>query len=133
MATMSGWRITRAGIIFIVITLLLAGLVIGGTYLVRERGEQARQQEAAEIARQNLEEDSEGPAVIAREEPEETETETGATGEAPVPGSTNEPVPGELPETGPASLAILVAAVLTFFAVSYVASHRALQCAGIRR
>lgn len=133
MATMSGWRITRAGIIFIVVTLLLAGLVIGGTYVVRERGEQARQQEAAEIARQNLEEASEGPVVIAREEPEETETNGGASGEAPEPGTDAAPIPSELPETGPTSLMVVLAAILTFFTVSYLASRQALQRAGIRR
>ena len=123
MASMSGWRITRAGGIFIVVTILLAGLLIGGIYLVRERGKQARQQEAAEIARQNLEEVADGPVVIAREEPEPTAPDT----------NTTDPTPTELPETGPASLGLLAVAALTFFSAAYGVSRQALQRAGIRR
>ena len=133
MATMSGWRITRAGGIFIVVTLLLAGLVIGGIYFVSQRGEQVRQQEAAEIARQNLEESSEGPVVIAREEPEEDEPVNGGQAEAPAATSDNESVPSELPETGPASTSVFAVAVLAFFIAAYGVSHRALQRVVIRR
>ena len=116
---MSGWRITRAGGIFIVVTLLLAGLVIGGIYFVSQRGEQVRQQEAAEIARQNLEESSDRPVVIAREEPEEDEPVNGGQAEAPAATSDNESVPSELPETGPASTSVFAVAVLAFFIAAY--------------
>ena len=57
MARFATWRPTRAGIIFTVVVLLLAGAVFAGAWFVQQRGEQVRQQEAADIAQQNLEED----------------------------------------------------------------------------
>ena len=128
MATMSGWRITRAGIIFILVALLLVGVVIGASYLLRERGEQVRQQEAAEIARQNLEEASDEPVVIARDEPEQAEAGSGAN----TPGTTGEPVPTELPETGPSLSLLLGSVMVTAAFAAFWQSRRELARASIR-
>ena len=127
MATMSGWRITRAGIVFILVALLLVGAVIGASYLLRERGEQVRQQEAAEIARENLENESNDPVVIARDEPETVDT-NGETGEG-----SGAPVPEELPETGPTEFGALIASVLVAASVAaFLQSRQALIRASIR-
>ena len=51
MASIRGWRITRAGMIFIAVIIGLALLAFTVLYVAQQRGEQARQDEAAEIAR----------------------------------------------------------------------------------
>ena len=126
-------RITRAGVGLTVGIIILALVVLGGLLLVKERGEQARREDAIEIAQQNLESQSqEDPALTPPAEEQSTtddsdgSTETddntanGATDE-----TTEEASPEELPQTGPAdSLAFAGAALLSFAGVSYIVSRR---------
>ncbi|MBC7459707.1 hypothetical protein H7200_03285 [Candidatus Saccharibacteria bacterium] len=136
---LSGLRITRAGIIFVVGIIVLAGLVFGGVMIAKNRGEQVRRDEAVKIAEQTLKDQSE---AIATEAVDDTSTTTaGSTGgSTTTAGATNTTgstdviattgtAPAQLPETGPASdLARL--AIVTILAVSiavYVASRRAVQ------
>jgi FtsZ-interacting cell division protein ZipA len=121
MAIFNGWRITRAGVVFVIGILVLAGLVFGGIWFVNERGEQARRDEAIKIAQQQLEEQSE----VARE----TNNGTAVTDE----GEENSPAPStngeenvELPETGPEIVHILAITALTLSTAYYVGSRRAL-------
>jgi len=111
-----GWISTRslflAGII-----ILLAGLVIGGLYFVRERGEAVRRDVIVQEAEEQLREDSNPEiAATADEEEENTPTEAEET-----PSSVE-----ELPETGPAeTLTGLFAVVfLTYTISSYVVSRK---------
>jgi cbb3-type cytochrome oxidase subunit 3 len=121
MAIFNGWRITRAGVVFVIGILVLAGLVFGGIWFVNERGEQARRDEAINIAQQQLEEQSE----VA------TETNTGTVPvdeeeeNGPVPSSSGEERV-ELPETGPEIVHILAVTALALSAAYYVSSRRAL-------
>jgi len=129
MAIYNGWRITRAGVVFVAGIIVLAALVFGGIWLVRERGEQARRAEAVAIAEQNLQAESEAtpPAETGSEEASST-TETTETGVAVTEGT--QAVAGtdatELPATG-ADLSSLVIVTIVSLAISYfVASRRAL-------
>ena len=122
-------RITRAGVGLTVGIIILALVVVGGLLLVKERGEQARREDAIEIAQQNLESQSqEDPALTppAEEQPTDEGTDGSiATDGETANGATDEASPEELPQTGPAdTMAILVVAMLTFASVSYIVSRR---------
>lgn len=118
MPIFNGWRITRAGVVFVIGILVLAGLVFGGIMLVQQRGEQARRDEAVKIAEQQLKEQSE----VAKE----TNTEPVKTDEAQTNGTT---VPATttttLPETGPELMQILAVTALALSAAYYATSLRA--------
>jgi hypothetical protein len=131
MSVFSGWRITRTGIIFVLGIIILAGLVFGGIWLVRERGEQVRRQEAVKIAEQNLETQSQAPTETKPEAKPETNTETTSTPTqtdtetkpASTVAATNS---GTLPETGPGDIAqVIVVAILALAGAYYVTSRRA--------
>jgi hypothetical protein len=121
MAIFNGWRITRAGVVFVIGILVLAGLVFGGIWFVNERGEQARRDEAITIAQQQLEEQSEvatetNNGTVPADEEEENGPAPSTSGEERV----------ELPETGPEIVHILAIAALALSAAYYVRSRRAL-------
>jgi FtsZ-interacting cell division protein ZipA len=130
MARFTGWRPTRAGIVLVVGIIVLAALVLGGLYLVRERGEQARRDEAIQVAEGQLNEEAND---VALNDPEETNTpeETATPSEQTNGGTTqNNPAPTatELPQTGPSDIfAGLIVALLTFSVTSYVMSRTAVQ------
>ncbi len=135
-------RITRAGVGLTVGIIVLALVVLGGLYLAKERGEQARRADAIEVAQQNLDAqsgtDTLTPSIDGNTEQsganneESTEstndseastTEEGATTQE----STTQGSPNELPQTGASETAAIIAvALLTFACVSYSASRRAL-------
>lgn len=124
MASIGKLRVTRAGIIFIIVAVALAALVFGGLYIAQQRGDQARRDEAAEIARQNLENDSNQPVVIGEDEnvssgvvdddDTDTQTDNGAT-------------PGQLPETGGELSSLIAIFGITFAVTAYMMSRRAAQ------
>lgn len=120
MAIFNGWRITRAGVVFVLGILVLAGLVLGGIWVVRERAEQARRDEAIKIASENLEEESEEVVTPANQEvsaPDE-EDKGASAGESPAPTE-------ELPATGGELSGLLAVTVLSLAAALYVTSRRA--------
>jgi FtsZ-interacting cell division protein ZipA len=125
MVSFTGWRPTRSGIIFVIVAIVLAIIVFAGAWFVQQRGEQVRQQEAAEIAQQNLEEDSDTP-IIAEEEAvveEEAVSEEAAESDNPQVAATE---PEQLPTTGPNDLVALLAVTGLAFAGSfYIVSRRA--------
>ena len=124
MARFNGWRLTRAGFIFIVVTLLLAVVVFAGVRFAQQRGEQVRQDEAAEIARQNQDE-SDTP-VIAVDTPAPEETGQQASGGTVATTDTTQAAPAALPETGVANfLPVLLLAVATYGATWAVRGRRA--------
>lgn len=131
-------RITRAGVALTVGIIVVTGLIIGGLFLVKNQGEQARRDEAIKIAEQKLEDQSgNGVALNDGEDNAETnqseETSQGAGGEVTSGEANSGDVAGqatanELPATGPVDTAatILIASILTFSVVSYFQSRRAL-------
>jgi len=127
MAIFGGWRLTRTGILFIIGIIVLAGLVTGGIFLVKNRGEAVRREEAVKVAEQNLEDQSEVAVqpVPVQESTEQTEANpSAATETTPVSASTSE----SLPQTGPAELQalgnVVIIALLAFSVSFYVASRR---------
>lgn len=118
MVSIRGWQITRAGMLFIGVVIGLALLVAGGLYFAQQRGEQARRDEAVEIARQNLEEQSSQPVVIA-------EDQTAADEEASADREESETAPEALPETGPELAGLLGLFAIVFASLSFAASYRA--------
>ena len=118
MAIFNEWRITRAGILFVVGIIVLAGLVFGGIWLVRERGEQARREDAIKVAEENLQKQSE-----VATQPNNNGQQTGANTQPPAAAP---PTGVELPATGIADLApVLVLAIVALAAGYYVSSRRA--------
>ena len=124
MTMLRGWITTRnlflAGSI-----ILLAGLVISGLYLVRERGEAVRREVAVQQAEEQLREDSNPDEVATNADEEDDNVETEAEAGA---GSEAEPSVEELPETGPTQnlIGLVVIALLAYALSSYVLSRRAL-------
>jgi hypothetical protein len=130
-------RITRAGVGLTVGIIILALVVLGGLYLVRERGEQARRDDAIEIAQENLESETEGGTLSPEiQEDEQAAEEEPTPSDQPSPNENDQPAqdetvatasPEQLPATGPTDgMALLVIALLSFTVVSYAASRRAL-------
>ena len=126
-------RVTRAGVGLIIGIIVVGALVFGGLYLAKERGEQARRDDAIKIAQKNLEAQSEkGPGALTPGTPGATETETGTKTDTTGQGSTGAPLTeggvGELPQTGPSEvLSALTAGMLTFSSVAYIRSRSALK------
>jgi Flp pilus assembly protein TadB len=115
MAIFNGWRITRAGIIFVAGLVILAGLVFAGVYWVAQRGEQARREEAIQVAEQNLEQQSD---PIAQEE----------TNNGPVAvNEDTEEQPEALPETGTELVGLLAVTALALATGYYVQSRRTVR------
>ncbi len=148
-------QVTRAGVALTVGIILLTAVVFGGLWYVGQRGEQARRDEAVNIAEQKLQ-DERDQQVAANNEQEKKEDEATkqqagesqqgtntANNQAGTNGANNAQsgetqqggsdaaapaeVPSELPVTGPTdTFAIVGAAALAFVGLSYVASRRAL-------
>ena len=130
MALFGGWRLTKAGILFVIGVVVLAGLVTGGIFLVKNRGETARREEAVKIAEQNLKDESQvavetTPVAEVTEEAEETQVVATEAAQEAVVAAAN---PEALPETGPAELQavgnILIVTLLALTTSFYVASRR---------
>ena len=125
MARFTGWRVTRAGIIFIIVAVVLAALVLVGVRFAQQRGEQARQNDAAEIARQN-QESSDTPA-IAEATPTPTEETPAATEGTSTPdvASIAPAAPSALPETGIGNFVpVVLLALVTYGAVRFALDRR---------
>lgn len=127
MAILNGWRITRTGVVFVIGVIVLMALVFGGIWMVRDRGEQTRRQEAAKIAQQNLESQSEAPAATSTETnsgevapPETTETTPRAT-------ATTSATTSALPQTGADVSQIAILSILVLAIAYYATSRRAVR------
>ncbi|MEO6110191.1 MAG: LPXTG cell wall anchor domain-containing protein [Candidatus Saccharimonadales bacterium] len=135
MAIFNGWRITRTGVVFVIGVVVLAGLVFGGIWMVRDRGEQARRQEAVKIAEQNLENQSNAPAArddstTSSTDVAKTDTTKTATTTTKVPTATTTTATStstQLPETGADSFTIVIVALLALAGSYYVTSRRAVR------
>jgi LPXTG-motif cell wall-anchored protein len=130
-------RITRSGVGLTIGIIILGLVVLGGLTLVKQRGEQARRDEAVKIAQQNLESQSTGALSPG------TDSSNNATGgtsgsttnggsastDSTNAGSSNVATnsTGQLPQTGPSDFtSVLAIGALTFAAMSYMKSRRTL-------
>ena len=124
MAAFNGWRLTRTGILFVVGIIVLAGLVFGGIYIVRDRGEQARRTQAIDIAEQNLQDQSQTAAQPATDTTPAAPSDNTETASTPAPTA---PATAELPVTGPNASSIVIVSILALTAAFYVTSRRAVR------
>lgn len=143
MAAFGGRRLTRTGILFVIGILVLGGLVTGGVFLVKNRGEAVRRDQAVKIAEQNLKDQSNTDASGNKDEDGnnapaaengaqgQSGTATAAPDSAPNNGAVaaNNPSPSQLPETGFSNLAglgnILAITILALSAAFYASSRTA--------
>lgn len=115
-------RIVQTVGIFIIVSLVAVGLVIGLVYFVSERAEQARREQAKEVAREQLDQ--------TPSQPEETDDTT----EQPADKDTSEETVNqpegmseeELPATGAADTLyqVGVVALVAFSTALYVGTRR---------
>jgi len=122
MAAFTGWRLTRAGIIVVIGVVLLTALAFVSVYIVVQRGEQARRDEAIAVAEEQLTADTE---VIAEETPAKEAAVVAVNDTANAEAAA--PVAEVLPETGASPAVIIVAATITMAGAYYVQSRRAVR------
>ena len=126
-------QVTRAGVGLVVGIIILAALVFGGLWLVRERGEQARREEAIAIADQQLKDESNQETAINTDEAStesSTESQTETSGAQSSANQAGNAASGaavtELPQTGPQETAIVVFGIVAFAVASFVRSRKLL-------
>jgi len=129
-------QLTRAGVALTVGIIVVAGLLIGGLFVVKHSGEQARHDEAVKIAEQNLAAQNNTDVAL-----NEGDDKAGGEGSGDKAGSkvNNEGVQNaqstqntqgaqdvqELPQTGASDIsAIVIAGVVTYVAVAYGCSRQ---------
>jgi LPXTG-motif cell wall-anchored protein len=122
-------RITRSGVWLTVGIIILGLLVLGGLYIVKQRGEQARREDAIEVARENLESETQDGALT----PSQSESENGESPQreqssANESAPSSNPAPTELPATGPTEVfSLLAVGMLAFATTSYFRSRQLLM------
>ncbi len=134
-------RITRAGVGLTIGIIVLAAVVLGGLYFVKQRGEVARRDDAIAIAEQKLESESTGVLTPATDTSKDASTDTSKDPDKSQPTTTSKPADTsgtkntnvattpatQLPQTGPADTASLLAVgLLSFAGISYLNSRRVL-------
>lgn len=134
--------VTRAGVGLVVGIIILGLLVLGGLWLVRERGDQARRDEAITIADQRLKAESRQDAAQnsdntnsdnneeeSNPKPSEVASEPQNTPTIPQGGTstTNPESADELPQTGPEATSIAALGILSFAVLSFVHSRKLLS------
>ncbi len=126
--------VTRAGVGLVVGIIILAALVFGGIWFLRERGEQAQRQEAINIAEEQLEAESGEEVAIGSEE--DTKDETDKESEAIPQGGAAPAQPAQptktsnssqLPQTGPEASSIIGLGLLTFLVASFIRSRKVIS------
>lgn len=112
-------RVTRAGVGLTIGIIILAIVVTGGLLIAKQRGEQARHDEAVKVAQQNL--DAQNQEQGALNEGDKTPSKSD--------DKSPEPETDELPATGAGDTALMAvgAGAVTFGLVAYTRSRRALS------
>jgi FtsZ-interacting cell division protein ZipA len=136
MAAASRFNLTRAGIGLVIGIIILALVVFGGIWLVRERGEQARRDEAIAIADQQIEQQDDQDIAIGSGNSTSNNSDQAApsqsTDQAPASsnGAASTAAPAaaanELPQTGPELVQFVAFALLSFAVASYIQSRKLL-------
>lgn len=126
-------RTTRSGVALTVGIIIIGLLVVGGLYIVKQRGEQARREDAIEVAQQNLEQSSQEGALTPGNnsgESNSNDTQSQPQGgdqseQMPAGGNGSAATPSELPATGPTEMfSLLAVALLSFSAIAYAQSRK---------
>ncbi|MGV9002348.1 MAG: hypothetical protein ACOH18_05340 [Candidatus Saccharimonadaceae bacterium] len=132
-------RITQTGVALTVGIIVVTGLMIGGFFIVKNSGEQARREDAIKIAEQSLNDQSNNGVALNNDSnktsnesttsPDEATTNDGTTTESADSSShaeTSNQTATQLPQTGPVNqlVNLMVIALLTFSIVTYVTSYR---------
>lgn len=124
-------RVTRSGVALTVGIIIIGLLVLGGLYIVKQRGEQARREDAIQVAQENLESQSaQNGALTPGDDSNESTTQTPRNDNSnaqqmPTGGNGGTATPGELPATGPTEVvSLLAAALLSFSTVAYLQSRK---------
>lgn len=124
MAKRNGW-ITVKGIFMAVAIIVIAGLIVGGLYVARDRSESAKREEAIKTAQEKLDEiasnEVKDPEVISEGDKNSNKVDDfGSDTEESSEAVAN------LPETGSAEsiAALIAAATITYSAAFYVKSQR---------
>lgn len=135
-------RITRAGVGLTIGIIILGLVVLGGLYLVKQRGEQARRDQAIQVAQQNLESQSNDNGATAPTDTNSTNSGSSSTdnssnstsnnGASNSSNPSNSGTPNsasQLPQTGPADqwVSLLAVAFLTFAISGYIVSKQQLR------
>lgn len=125
--------VTRAGVGLVVGIIILAILVFAGLWFVRERGEQARRQEAINIADQQLKAES-NQGVALTTDGANSSTESSSSGSSDSSTNTSDSsssatsqtpaVATELPKTGAEAGPVFIVGIMTFVVFSYVRSRK---------
>ncbi len=123
-------QVTRAGVGLVVGIIIIALLVFGGLWLVNQRGEQARREEAINIADEQLRADSDQDIAIdtntdtapaEESQPQETTPTTQPSNTAAAPEATTAT---ELPQTGPGVGPFVMVGILAFAVGSFIHSRK---------
>lgn len=138
-------RITRAGVGLTIGVIILGLAVLGGLYLVKQRGEEARRDQAIQIAQQNLESQSNNGTAptdnssngssstnngsnTSNNGSQSTNNSSNSTGSTSSNSGSSTPT-SQLPQTGPAEEwgTMLALALLTFSIATYIISKQQLR------
>lgn len=132
MAILGGWRLTRMGVFFAIGIVVLAGLVTGGIFLVRNHGEQVRRDEAVKIAEQNLKDQSDTstkPVAVTDDSNKAANSGANTAADPSTNAATTSPdssaAPAALPQTGIDGGRVLIVSILALSVAFYVASRHA--------
>ena len=130
-------QVTRAGVGLVVGIIILGALVLGGLWLVRERGEQARREEAINIADQQLQVESGEDIALNTDEDANKDADKDTAEEATKPTESTETtkpestatkpeptVATQLPQTGPEVFSFVPVGLLGFAVVSFIRSRK---------
>lgn len=137
-------QVTRTGVAFTVGIIILALAAFAGLYFVQQQGEQARRDDAIQVAEERLEAENDQEVSIDGATSDDSTTEEDAAENTPQAGNDAAVIPGtndsannsasatqdtatELPQTGPEMLGALIGlGALTYAGAVYVRSRRAL-------
>jgi hypothetical protein len=135
--TMAIRYVTRAGVGLVIGIIVLGLIVFGILYFVRERGDQARQQEAINIANEQLKSQSDQGVALNQDNNSSSNSSSQNSNSTNQSGSSSSQsnsatmpqtstAPGELPKTGPEATPIVAVGLLTFAVASFMRSRKLL-------
>lgn len=124
-------HVTRTGVALTVGIIILAAAAFGALYVIQGQGEQARRQEAIQVAEEQLQAEANDEVALNDGDTDTSTSGTDTTGAENTDTSTETPAETvtELPQTGPADglLTALLAGAVTFVVVSYGTSGSSIR------
>jgi LPXTG-motif cell wall-anchored protein len=120
MAQVSAYTVSRV-VMVVVGVLVAAAIVIGVIFLLHNRGEQVRHDQASQLAAQELKQQQSDNAKVPTESPNK-----GTVSAPSAPGKTVATTTADLPKTGMSSdlMSLVALAIVTFAAASYLVSRQ---------